>query len=127
MRNIRFVLPILIVAIVFVAAIGAYAAEPFDAKSFARAQTAGKSILIDVTAPWCPTCRKQRPIVQQIGKERPDLVIYEVDFDTSKDVLKRFRVQYQSTLIMFRGSKEVGRSTGDTDPDRIRALVAKGL
>ncbi len=87
---------------------------------------AGKSVLIDVTAPWCPTCKQQRPIVQEIEKERPSLVVYEVDFDTAKDVLKRFRVQYQSTLIMFRGASEVGRSTGETDPARIRALVAKG-
>ena len=46
---------------------------------------------------------------------------YEVDFDTT------IRVQYQSTLIVFKGTKEVGRSTGDTDAARIRALVAKGF
>jgi len=50
-----------------------------------------------------------------------------VDFDAAKDVLRRFRVQHQSTLIMFKGRTEVGRSTGDTDPNRIQALVSKGL
>lgn len=79
------------------------------------------------TAPWCPTCKQQRPIVQAIEKERPDLVVYEVDFDTAKDVLKQFRVQYQSTLIAFKGSKEVARSTGETDPAPLRALVAKAF
>lgn len=105
----------------------AHAAQPFDGKAFRDAQAVGKTILLDVTASWCPTCRQQRPIVERIEKERPDLVVYEVDFDTGKDVLKRFRVQYQSTLIVFKGAKEVGRSTGEIDPDRIRALVAKGL
>src|SRR6266508_3646340 len=93
----------------------ANAAQPFDGKLFQQSQAAGKTILVDVTAPWCPTCRQQRPIIQAIEKENPGLVVYEVDFDTAKDVLKRFHVQHQSTLIVFKGAKEVGRSTGDTD------------
>ena len=76
---------------------------------------------------WCPTCRQQRPIVEQIEKEKPTLVVYEVDFDSAKETLKRFHVQYQSTLIVFKGVKEIGRSTGDTDPARIRALIAQGF
>lgn len=107
--------------------LAAQAGQPFDAKAFQQAQTAGKSILIDVSAPWCPTCRQQRPIVEQIEREKPSLVVYEVDFDTAKDVLKRFRVQYQSTLIIFKGANEVGRSTGETDPKQIQALVSKAF
>lgn len=105
----------------------ALAGERFDAKAFQASQNEGKSILVDVTASWCPTCKQQRPIVQEIEKEHPDLVVYDVDFDTAKDVLKRFRVQYQSTLIVFKGSKEVARSTGETDPAPIRSLVAKAF
>ena len=106
---------------------GANAAQPFDSKAFQDAQSAGKIILIDVKASWCPMCAKQHPIIAGIEKEKPSLLVYEVDFDTAKDVLKRFRVQTQGTLIVFKGSAEVGRSTGDTDPAGIRALVAKGL
>lgn len=103
------------------------AAGQFDNKAFEAAQSAGKTILIDVYAPWCPTCRQQRPIIESVQKENPALVVFEVDFDNAKDVLKRFGVRYQSTLIVFRGTTEVGRSTGDTDPNRIRALIAKGF
>ena len=86
-----------------------------------------ESILVEVTAPWCPTCKRQRPIVDQIRKDRPNLVVYEVDFDTGKDALKQLRVQNQSTLVVFRGASEVGRSTGDTDARSIGALVAKAF
>jgi len=105
----------------------AWAGQPFDAKAFQSAQAAEKAILVDVTASWCPTCRQQRPIVEQIEKEKPDLVVYEVDFDTAKDVLKRFKVQYQSTLIVFHGTKEIARSTAETDPALIRAMIAKAF
>jgi thioredoxin 1 len=114
-------------AALFAFTVVGHAAQPFDDQSFKQAQAAGKTILVDVTAPWCPTCRQQRPIVEQIEKEKPSLVVYEVDFDTAKEALKRFHVQYQSTLIVFKGSNEVGRSIGDTDPARIRALIAKGF
>ncbi|MDF2114019.1 thioredoxin family protein [Roseiarcaceae bacterium H3SJ34-1] len=122
-----FLLKAIVIAAVIAMPSLANAGQPFDARAFQASQAAGKSILVDVTAPWCPTCKQQRPIVQQIEKERPDLVVFEVDFDSAKDVLKQFRVQYQSTLIMFKGSKEVARSTGETDPASLRALVAKAF
>jgi thioredoxin 1 len=103
------------------------AAQPFDSKAFQQAQAAGNTILVDVWASWCPICRAQQPTLQSISTERPNLVVYRVDFDKAKDVVKRLGVQRQSTLIVFKGSKEVGRSTGDTDPASIRALVAKGF
>jgi thioredoxin 1 len=117
----------LVATALLVFSVVSHAGQSFDDQSFEQAQAAGKTILVDVTASWCPTCRQQRPIVEQIEKEKPNLVVYEVDFDTAKDTLKRFRVQHQSTLIVFKGTKEVGRSTGDTDPARIRALVAQGF
>jgi thiol-disulfide isomerase/thioredoxin len=120
-------LSLMISALLLGSSLAAQAGQSFDAAAFQQAQSGGKTILLDVTASWCPTCRQQRPIVQEIETERPSLVVYEIDFDTAKDVLKRFRVQYQSTLIVFKGTKEVGRSTGDTDPKQIRALVAQGF
>jgi len=105
----------------------AEAAQPFDAKAFQAAQQAGSTIVIDVTADWCPTCRSQKPIIEGLEKQHPRLVVYDVDFDTAKDVLRRFHVQYQSTLIVFKGAKEVGRSVGDTNPVNIWTMVEKGL
>ena len=100
---------------------------PYDAKSFAAAQNANKPILVAVHASWCPTCAKQRPIIEQLSKasENKDLLIFIVDFDTQKDIVKGFGVQTQSTLIAFHGKVERDRSTGATDTSAIKALVAK--
>lgn len=117
---------LLVLASLFVPVPVVHAAQPFDSTAFEQAQASGKSILIDVRAPWCPTCRRQAPIIQGLQQEKPELLVFEVDFDSAKDALAKFRVRHQSTLIMFRGQKEVGRSTGDTDPASIRALVDLG-
>ncbi|MGE0751295.1 MAG: thioredoxin family protein [Variibacter sp.] len=105
----------------------ALAGKPFDSQAFQSAQAAGRTILVDVSATWCPTCKAQKPIVQDIEHANPQLIVFDVDFDTAKDVLKRFRVRAQSTLIVFKGKKEIARSTGDTNPDSLRSLVAKGF
>lgn len=102
---------------------------PFDQAAFAAAQAAGKPILLEVTAPWCPTCKAQAPILSRLkGEPRfKDLVNFNIDFDTQKDLLKTFNVRMQSTLIVFKGKQETGRSTGDTNPASIEALVAKAI
>jgi thioredoxin 1 len=106
-------------------------AEPagYSAQAFEAAQAAGKPILVHVTAPWCGTCRAQKPIVSRLGGE-PDFssyVMFNVDFDTQKDALKRFGVRHQTTMIVFRGRDEIGRSLGDTNPASIETLLRKAL
>ena len=98
---------------------------PFTAEAFAAAQKAGKPILVDVWASWCPTCAKQAPILSKLSVDPAfkDLTIFRVDYDTQKDVVRDLGVRMQSTLIAFHGAKEAGRSAGETNPDRIRALL----
>ncbi|MEK6708957.1 MAG: hypothetical protein AABZ64_00095 [Nitrospinota bacterium] len=55
------------------------------------------------------------------------MAVFQVDFDGQKGVLRRHEVRFQSTLIVFKGRAEQGRSTGDVDRERIRALMEKGL
>src|SRR5216683_2808340 len=88
-------------------------APSFDAKAFADAQKAGKPILVAIHASWCPTCK--------------DLVYLVIDFDSQKDLVNRFGARMQSTLIVFKGAKEEGRSVGDTNRASIYALVGKSV
>ena len=107
----------------------AAAKSPFTQGSFEAANKGGKPILVEVTAPWCPTCKAQTPILGELSAQPrfKDLQIFSVDFDSQKHVLKSLKVQMQSTLIVFKGGKEVGRSTGDTKKGSIEALLSKAL
>jgi thioredoxin 1 len=101
----------------------------FDQATFEAAKTSGKPVLVEVTAPWCPTCKAQKPILSEL-KAQPrfkDMTVYEVDFDSQKDALRALNVQMQSTLIVYKGGQEVGRSTGETAKPAIEALLAKAL
>lgn len=123
LRAFAFLLP-LFVAIPALSADGAYDAARFDA--LARE---GKTVLVSIHADWCPTCRAQAPIVSELLKmpEFSGVMPLRVDFDGQKDVVKRFKATSQSTLIVFKGGKEVGRSVGDTGQAGIAALLRKGV
>lgn len=109
----------------------AVAAEPvpFSEAAFDAAQQSGKPILIEVSAPWCPICRTQKPILAKLAAEPrfKDLQVFDIDFDSQKPLLKRLNVRMQSTLIAYKGATEVGRSVGETQPEWIEGLVEKTL
>lgn len=107
----------------------AAASQPFDQAAFAAAQAAGKPIMIHVTAPWCSTCKAQAPILGRLLDEPrfKNLVAFDVDFDTQKDLLREFKVRFQSTMIVFKGKEEIGRSSGDTNPGSIETLLNSAI
>ncbi|WP_426312753.1 thioredoxin domain-containing protein [Methylobacterium fujisawaense] len=102
---------------------------PFSDAAFEAAQKAGKPVLVAVSAPWCPICRTQKPILAKLAAEPrfKDLKIFDIDFDSQKDLLRRLNVRMQSTLIAYKGTTEVGRSVGETQPEWIEGLVEKTL
>lgn len=121
LRTLMLVMPLL-------AGGSALAAETaFDQASFDKLQKEGKPILLGIHADWCPTCRAQAPIISELlnTPELQGITALRVDFDKQKSVVKHFKAQYQSTLIVFKGGKEVGRSTGDTNKESIAALLKK--
>lgn len=103
--------------------------RPFSDAAFDAAQAAGKPILVEVTAPWCPACRAQKPHIDAVAADprMADAVLFTVDFDSQKDALRRLNVRSQSTLIAWRGREERGRATGITDGAAIRDLLFRAL
>ena len=101
--------------------------KPFTQQDFDKLAHEGKPVVVDVSATWCPTCKAQKPIVENLSKQPTykDVVVLAVDFDADKAVLKQFKVNMQSTLIAFKGGKEMARSVGDTTPAGIENIFKK--
>src|SRR5712692_66931 len=114
-------------AAVLLAPGGAFAGKEqrFTTQAFRAAQDAGKPILVEIHADWCPTCKAQTPILSELAAQPKfkDLVVLRVDFDSQKDEVRNFGARVQSTLIVFKGANEVGRSVGDTNRSTIAALL----
>ena len=125
----RDLLSIMVLSALSLAVPALAADQPYDQKAFEAAQAAGKPILVEVSAPWCPVCKAQAPILARLKGEARfgNLASFTIDFDSQKELLRKFNVQKQSTLIVFKGGKEAGRSTGDTSAASIEALLAKAI
>lgn len=97
----------------------------YDASSFEAAQTAGKTIVVDVHASWCPTCKAQEPILKSIAKDAKakDVKFVRVNFDKDKAFLREHRIPRQSTILVFKGKQEVGRSIAETNRGRLTSFV----
>ncbi|MBS0527926.1 MAG: thioredoxin family protein [Proteobacteria bacterium] len=104
-------------------------ATPFSEAAFKVAQASGSPILIEIHADWCPTCKAQQPILDKLTSDAKfkDLKVFRVDFDAQKAVVRQFGAQMQSTLIVYKGATEKGRSVGDTKQASIATLLDKSL
>ena len=126
----RFLLTSATAAALFTSA-SAFAAEeqPFTRQAFQAAQSKGQSILVEIHASWCPTCQAQKPILSKLFADPKfkNLAVFRVDFDGQRDEVRNFKARIQSTLITFKGSEEIARSVGDTNPASIADLLALAL
>ncbi len=103
--------------------------RPYSADTFAQLTKAGHDVVVDVHADWCPTCRRQQPVLEGLvnSDKYKAYTILVVDFDTQTAALQQFHVTQQSTLIVFHGTDEKARATGITDAGQISALLDKGI
>ncbi len=97
--------------------------------SLAAARDEGKTIVLEFHAPWCGTCRKQTAALSELAGEQAlaSVVFLKADFDSEKALRKELRVGKQSTLVVFKGAREIARATGTTAKDELRNLIEQGL
>ena len=101
---------------------------PYTPAALAAAQKAGEPLVLHFHANWCPTCRAQDKVFDAL-KADPSLklTLMEVDYDQEKAFEKQMKVTAQSTLVVLHGATERSRSTGETDPARLKALLQSAI
>lgn len=129
MTIIRRALIMIAVAWTMTGAAAAAEYRAFDQTAFAQAQSEGRPILVEVFAPWCPTCRAQSPIVRTIAADAAfaNLIVFRIDYDNQRDEWRALNVRRQSTLIAYDGARETGRLVAATSPDRIETLMRSAI
>ena len=98
---------------------------PFDAVRFEEARQSGKPVVLQVTATWCGPCQRLRKVVGGLleNPEFKDLVV----FDANKDALVKIKAHTVTTLVIYRDNSEILRSSGETRPDAVEALLKKAM
>ncbi len=104
-------------------------AEPFTQAKLDELNQSGQPVLVAIHADWCSTCKTQERVLQELlpQDEFKRIHLLRMDFDRQKEAVQSFGVEYQSTLIVFKQGREVGRLTAEQSPVRIAELLRLSL
>jgi len=102
--------------------------QPYTSAALSAAQQAGKPVALHFHADWCPTCRAQEKSFQGMKADKElDLTLLIVDYDKERELRRSLQVRSQSTVIVYKGAKETGRSGGETDAAKLKAVLKSAL
>jgi len=123
--NLKTLVASAILAVLISPAAHAAGLLPFDAVRFEEARQSGKPVVLQVTASWCGPCQRLRKVVGGLleNPEFKDLVV----FDANKDALVKIKAHTVTTLVIYQDNSEILRSSGETRPDAVEALLKKAM
>lgn len=59
-------------------------------ESIRLSQFLGQPVLLTIGASWCPDCRVEAPLLEELHKKHPELVILLVDSKETPDIVQKF-------------------------------------
>ena len=105
----------------------------FDKKLFDKAQSEGKVVIVSSWIKYCSSCASQMKILKSAKKEGSlsDIKFNNIEyfaFDvTNKEIANLLKVQFQTTLLIFKDNKEIYRSVGETTEDLIYEAIKSSI
>jgi thioredoxin 1 len=113
-------------SMLFAASAFALEIKPYSADTFAQIQKSGAGVALHFHADWCPTCRAQEKVFNGWkGDASVPGNLLVVDYDKERDLKNKLNVRTQSTLIVFKGDKEVARLAGKSDEKSLKEALLK--
>ena len=98
----------------------------FDIDLFKKAQSDGKVVVVSSWIKYCSSCASQMKVLNKIEEDFKNIVYLNFDV-RNKDISNLLNVQYQTTLLIFKNNKEVYRSIGVTNKDKIYEAIKSSI
>lgn len=90
---------------------------------------AGETVFLVFGTEWCTTCAAQDRAINALLQSNPDydakVTFIHVDYDQygQSDLAKELKIPRRSTLVVLKGSEELGRIVAGTSKKQIKDLM----
>ncbi len=95
----------------------------FNNEIFEKAQLDGKIVVINSWNETCITCKAQIKILNQAEKEFGDILFLSFEQEKDKAIAKKLGIDYWTTIVIYQNNKEVYRSIGQMNKDKIYSAI----
>lgn len=87
-----------------------------------------KIVLKDFYTEWCPPCKIQKPIIEQLEKEFGSKVKFEkIDADKNQKDAECFEIAAVPTTIILKDGKVVRRFVGLIQKDALKVALEEAM
>ena len=98
----------------------------FDKDLFKKAQDDGKVVVVSSWIKYCSSCAGQMKILQKAEKDFENIKYFSFEV-TNKEISNLFKVEYQTTLLIFKNNEEIYRSIGETSKEKIYKAIESSI
>ena len=90
---------------------------------------AGKPVILDFWATWCPHCKRIAPSYDKVAEEyEGKLVVGKVDADEAPAIAQQYKVEYLPTFVLLDAEgNELDRVTSPANKAAIDEFIAKNV
>ena len=95
----------------------------FNNDIFQKAQSEGKTVVINSWNKTCTTCAKQVIILDQAKQDFKSKIFLSFEQTKDKNIAKSLSIDYWTTIVVYRNDKEISRSIGQTNKKKIYSQI----
>ena len=95
----------------------------FTNEIFKKSQLEGKIVVIHSWNKTCATCAKQVKILEQAKQDFKDTIFLNFEQTKDRKIAKFLGIDYWTTIVVYRNNKEVSRSIGQTNKEKIYSQI----
>jgi thioredoxin 2 len=89
---------------------------------------ADEPVLLYIWAPWCGSCKRTTPEVEQAGRAlRETITFATLNYDDATSLASKMRVRAVPTMILFHQGRERGRRSGMIKADKLERWITSRL
>ena len=99
----------------------------FTIEDFKVAQNDGKTVVINSWNKYCATCKAQTKVFKSAKNDFKEVIFYFYEQTENPEIAKFLKIDYWTTIAVYKNNKEIAREMGLTNKKKIYDLIKKGI